>query len=417
MGPQKFFAAARSVAPAWRQWRAARAHRRCCPTLCRDRPRVQCPFLIVALFITSSRAQDARQQTSLRRRIPRGDLNMPSIIHPPTITSNGGGDSATISVPENLTAVTIVTATDPDPGTTLQYSIAGGVDASLFHIDATTGALSLIAVPDYEAPGDANGDNTYDVIVRASDGSLSDDQTLHVNIQDAADSFVPVTRFGGEFLVNTTTQGHQYGPWVTAFSDGRFVSVWTDLNNALDDNSGGAVRGQIFDARGAKLGCEFLVNTTTVGQQTEPSATILSDGRFIVSWSDYSHYGDIGGSPAIRAQIFNSSGSKSGGELFISNTFEAPGPVTAALADGRFVMAWNAPSATDTDDGIRAQVFNSNGTKSGAEFQVNTTKPGLQYGEAITVLNNGDFVISWTDQSATGADQSMLGVRGQIFHQ
>jgi serralysin len=77
---------------------------------------------------------------------------MPSLVHPPTITSNGGGDSATISVPENLTAVTIVTATDLDHGTTLQYSIIGGTDASLFHIDSATGALSLIAVPDFEAP-------------------------------------------------------------------------------------------------------------------------------------------------------------------------------------------------------------------------------------------------------------------------
>jgi hypothetical protein len=54
----------------------------------------------------------------------------------------------------------------------------------------------LIAVPDYEAPSDANLYNTYEVVVRASDGRLSDDQSLAVNITNVSDKFVPVTRFG-----------------------------------------------------------------------------------------------------------------------------------------------------------------------------------------------------------------------------
>jgi hypothetical protein len=43
-----------------------------------------------------------------------------------------------------------------------------------------------------------------------------------------------------EFLVNTTTLDHQYSPSVAAFSDGRFVSVWTDNHPAIDDSGGGA---------------------------------------------------------------------------------------------------------------------------------------------------------------------------------
>src|SRR5205085_3213721 len=54
--------------------------------------------------------------------------------HAPTITSNGGGDTAAISIRENLAHVTTVTASDPDPGTTFVYSIAGGADASDFVI-------------------------------------------------------------------------------------------------------------------------------------------------------------------------------------------------------------------------------------------------------------------------------------------
>ena len=73
----------------------------------------------------------------------------------PVISSNGGGATADISIAENGTTVTTVTASDADPGATLTYSIAGGADAARFTIDATTGALSFVAAPDHEAPTDS----------------------------------------------------------------------------------------------------------------------------------------------------------------------------------------------------------------------------------------------------------------------
>jgi VCBS repeat-containing protein len=106
---------------------------------------------------------------------------------PPVITSDGGGDTATLSVAENSTAVTTVTAIDPDSGANLVFSISGGADAGLFSIDAATGALRFLTAPDFEAPRDANADNVYEVRVQASDGSLVDTQTLYVNVTDVAD--------------------------------------------------------------------------------------------------------------------------------------------------------------------------------------------------------------------------------------
>jgi Ca2+-binding RTX toxin-like protein len=104
----------------------------------------------------------------------------------PVITSNGGGGAAAVSVVENTAAVTTVAATDANAGTTLTYSIAGGDDAALFTINAGTGALSFITAPDFETPADADGNNVYDVIVRASDGSLVDTQAISVTVTDAA---------------------------------------------------------------------------------------------------------------------------------------------------------------------------------------------------------------------------------------
>lgn len=103
----------------------------------------------------------------------------------PAITSNEGGTSASISVAENLTTVTTVTATDPDASATLVYSISGGVDSALFMIDRNSGALSFKSPPDFEAPGDQGQNNVYNVVVAVSDGKSADTQSLAITVTDA----------------------------------------------------------------------------------------------------------------------------------------------------------------------------------------------------------------------------------------
>jgi VCBS repeat-containing protein len=110
------------------------------------------------------------------------------------ISSNGGGAIATLSVDENTTAVTTVTATDADDGATATYSIAGGADAAAFTIDPTTGVLSFVSAPNSEAPTDSDSDNVYDVTVRVSDGISVDDQAIAVSVRDV-----------NEFSVTTPT--------------------------------------------------------------------------------------------------------------------------------------------------------------------------------------------------------------------
>ena len=115
----------------------------------------------------------------------------------PVITSNGGGDSAAISIAENGTAVTTVVATDADAGTTLTYSLAGGADQLLFAINSSTGALSFIAPPDFENPTDSGTNNVYNVVVQVSDGMFSDTQALAITITDATDNAPVITSNGG----------------------------------------------------------------------------------------------------------------------------------------------------------------------------------------------------------------------------
>jgi Ca2+-binding RTX toxin-like protein len=135
--------------------------------------------------------------------VPAAELNTS-----PTIVSDGGGDTATFSMPENATAVTTVAATDPDVGQTLTYSIVGGADASKFLIDPVTGVLSFAVAPNFEAPDDADFDNIYDVVVQASDGVGGvDTQALSVAVNDVNEgtgSAPVITSNGGGATASVT---------------------------------------------------------------------------------------------------------------------------------------------------------------------------------------------------------------------
>jgi hypothetical protein len=112
---------------------------------------------------------------------------------PPSITSNGSGATATIGINENISAVTTVTATGTGP---ITFSISG-TDADDFTINASTGVLAFKSARNYEAPTDSNGDNSYSVIVNASNGSQSDTQTITVNVANLNETGPVITSFGG----------------------------------------------------------------------------------------------------------------------------------------------------------------------------------------------------------------------------
>jgi len=108
----------------------------------------------------------------------------------PVITSDGGGATAMLTRPENAPAgvVTTVTATDVDAGQTLSYSIVGGSDADFFSIDAANGMLTFTKSVNFELPADADENNTYNVVVRATDSTTAfDAQTITVTITDVGD--------------------------------------------------------------------------------------------------------------------------------------------------------------------------------------------------------------------------------------
>ena len=212
-----------------------------------------------------------------------------------------------------------------------------------------------------------------------------------------------LAKSGSEFLVNTTTDGQQHNPAVAALTDGRFVITWSDFGASADD-AGGSVRGQIFNANGTKSGSEFLVNTTTAGIQTSPVVSALSEGAFVVVWVSINGL-------EVMGQIYDSDGNKSGSEFKINAGGNQVHPIVTALADGRFVVAWSDGSGSmdNSPYGVHAQIFGADGNTVGSEFLANTQTIGSQQFPAITALANGGFVIAWINTMGSPS------VMAQIF--
>ena len=100
------------------------------------------------------------------------NITVEDVNEPPTVSG-----AASIEHPENETVLdTDLTdnnvdraeyeGTDPDSDSTVAWSVSGA-DAGKFSI--VDGLLAFMAAPNYETPGDANGDNVYEIMVVATD--------------------------------------------------------------------------------------------------------------------------------------------------------------------------------------------------------------------------------------------------------
>ncbi|TNC43198.1 cadherin repeat domain-containing protein, partial [Rubellimicrobium rubrum] len=91
-----------------------------------------------------------------------------------------GAAASAKSVIEGTTAVATLAANEP-----VTWSIVGGADQSKFTINASTGALTFVAAPDYETPSDSGTNNVYDLVVKAVDAaSNASQQSVAVTVLD-----------------------------------------------------------------------------------------------------------------------------------------------------------------------------------------------------------------------------------------
>jgi hypothetical protein len=135
----------------------------------------------------------------------------------------------TPSVVENTTVVATYTANEP-----VTWNLNGGADAARFTLN--DGVLSFVSAPNFEAPADANADNIFDVIIRATDtAGNSADQSLTVTLTDTDEIAPLISGPGAPSVVENTTAIATYtaNEAVTWSLNGGADAAWFTLNGGV----------------------------------------------------------------------------------------------------------------------------------------------------------------------------------------
>jgi Ca2+-binding RTX toxin-like protein len=278
----------------------------------------------------------------------------------PTITSNGGGSSASLVIAENTQFVTTIAASDPD-GDTLRYVILGGADAAKFSVDAITGALTFIAGPDFENPGDADRNGVYQITIGATDGTNTDRQALSIAVGNVNDNTPVFTSFGGS----------------------------TNASAAVDENSLIGATFLATDADGDPLSYRIVGGADAARFVIDPATGVL---RFIAA-PDFEMPGDAGADNIYDVIVEASDGVFSTSQslaLRINNLNDnAPvivsngGGTTASLSLPENGRAVTTVVATDADSS--AITYRISGGADAGLFAIDSTSG------ALTLILNPDF--------------------------
>ena len=156
----------------------------------------------------------------------------------PTI-NNSSNDYSTL---EGETSGFMVNASDAE-GDSLTYSL-GGDDGSKMTV-STSGVVTFVTAPDYDIPGDANGDNIYSFNVSVSDGNLSAAEGFTITVtNDTSDDVDTFAAWDGVLVKDDTYK--PYDKHATSYNliigglpdvtDGFVTNVANIANKMLAEN-------------------------------------------------------------------------------------------------------------------------------------------------------------------------------------
>ena len=225
------------------------------------------------------------------------------------------------------------------------------------------------------------------------------------------------TALGGEFLVNSWTEGHRSEPSAAASDDGGFVVIWKHSGPNDWDDTGGGILGRRFGPDGTAAGLEFQVNAVTAGDQSSPVVAPLADGGYVALWHSFGSNGTDIDLYSIQGQRFAPDDTAAGEQFQVNahTTGIQVFPSVAALADGGFVALWESYGSGGSDSentSIQGQRFAADGTARGGQFQVNSLTTGFQLGPTVAGLPSGGFIAIWNSSEETGIQGQRYGSDG-----
>ncbi len=268
--------------------------------------------------------------------------------------------------------------------------------------DASTGELPVLDGDSVSAYFDVNGDgfvSPFDALAvinelsHATVTSLSEQAFPAYSDRVMAGSRAALSHgIEHDTLVNSHTDRSQSFPDVAAGASGDVVVVWQSLGQ---DGSSWGIYAQRYDASGQKVGDEIQVNTSTKRSQRDASVAVADDGSFVVVWNSAGHDGASWG---VYGQRFDSDGTQVGDEFLVNETTKGAQnhPDLTILSNGDLVVTWEGRGTGD-NNGIFMRRFAADGSSvdEAGEVRVNVQKSGDQSHPSIGAIPGGDFVITW----------------------
>jgi Ca2+-binding RTX toxin-like protein len=220
------------------------------------------------------------------------------------------------------------------------------------------------------------------------------------------------TIWKAEFTANAgITSGIQYDPVTIGLADGRFLTVWTDDANNVDDDPLTDIIGQIYSPQGNPVGAAFQLNQEDTGDD-EGGAVLaaLPDGGFALAYNSVGPA--LGANASILFERYNAVGAQTAGGTIAIGTIGGTinhHPSIALLADGDFVVSYQQTSAGDTD--ILARVVDADtNIVGGALTNAAQNSPDEDSLPNTIVLSNGNIVTVYNE-----VDMGVLGIEAQVM--
>jgi hypothetical protein len=237
---------------------------------------------------------------------------------------------------------------------------------------------------------------------------------------------------GSPVLVNTTTAGNQSRPALATDGNGKVIIVWQgeaggggayDVYFRVGDTT-------IADPTAWLITEETAVNVTLTGRQTNPTAAMDRNGKFVIAWQSdqdaatsgidvYGRYGSLatGLLGTVDTAISNAAGDQVNPDAsMVANDFPA-------TDDGRLIVAWTGPGATgsegETTNIIRGTLFAYDAAFTTiaptdiahTEYQLTAAAQHDQVNPDVAMAPDGRFVLAWQAEGQQGSGSDVFSRR------
>ena len=218
-------------------------------------------------------------------------------------------------------------------------------------------------------------------------------------------SDVAFRNFGGEFNISNKLVGDQLGAKTVLGSNGG-ISVWQDNST---DTYGLGIAAQFLDVNGNPLNSPFKVNSLVDGNQENASVGIHDSGAYFV-WQ-----GGASGFHRVFFRIINNEGVFLSEDTFITSpdSGEQIEPSVTVLKNGNAVISWTDYLLDGSNKGISAIIINQKGERVSEEIRINNFIFGNQHKCELVSIPNGGFAAVWVSDQQF--ENKSIDIIGRVF--